>query len=113
MSLAGYDGRAEASGALFLGDGPAGIDVRASGLDLETLVATFVDSPPPLASRVDAELRFDMRDWEVDTLEGAGRVSFRAGEGEGWPVAGPAQREPGGSRGVVRHRGPARAHGAR
>ncbi|MGD8896223.1 MAG: translocation/assembly module TamB domain-containing protein [Acidobacteriota bacterium] len=91
LDLAGYDGRAEASGTVFLGDGPSTMDARAHDLDVETLVGTFVDAPPPLASRVDARLELEIRDWEVDTLEGRGGVVLRAAEGEGWPVTGPVQ----------------------
>jgi outer membrane protein assembly factor BamA len=91
LSLAGYDGRAEAEGAVFLGDGTSGLDLRTSGLDVKALVATFVDQAPPLASRVEAELRLDIRDWDMDTLEGQGRLSLRPRDGEGWPVAGPVR----------------------
>jgi hypothetical protein len=99
LSLAGYDGRAEARGAVFLGDGTSALDVRTSDLDVKALVATFVDDPPPLASRADAELRVDIRDWEVDTLQARGRLSLRPGEGEGAGDRGP-RRSPG----LVRHR---------
>jgi len=97
-SLAGYEGRAEATGTVSLGNGPTGLDVRATALDVRTLVRTFVDEPPPVSSRVDGELRFDLKDWEMDTLEGRGRLSFRPGEGGGWPLAGPARVDLGGGR---------------
>ncbi len=89
LDLAGYDGRVEGTGTVFLGDGPSSVDVRASDLDVEALVGAFVAAPPPLASRVDAQLELSIRDWDVDTLRGQGRLSLRPGEGEGWPLAGP------------------------
>ncbi len=45
VTLSGYRGRAEATGAVSLGDGPTGLDLRAFGLDVKALVGTFAESP--------------------------------------------------------------------
>ena len=89
MSLAGYDGRAEGEGTLFLGRGPASFELRASGLDARALVGTWVEDPPPLASGVDGEVRLGIEGWDLDTLTGEGQVWLRGGEDPGWPVDGP------------------------
>ena len=81
-----FDGVVTVRGTTDLSDHAGEFTVTARNLDVHEMSTLW--SSPVIASRADADLELRMRDWNPESLNGSGTISFRSQRSRGLPIAG-------------------------
>jgi outer membrane protein assembly complex protein YaeT len=85
---AGYQGSLKARGTADFGRKEVEAEIEAQGLDVSSLASVWTELPFPIASRVGAEARFSLQDWDVAQAEAQGLLRIETLPAEGVPVSG-------------------------
>jgi len=88
LVLRGYEGSIETSGSLDLSDMKLEARVKASGLDPNSLVATWVDSPFPLSSQLGAKIQLSLDKWQIMQSKAKGVIRLDSLTQEGLSLSG-------------------------
>ena len=88
LILRGYGGSVESQSRIDLDRGNINVRLRASGIDLNSLAATWTAKVPPLAARAGAEVELSLEDWQLARARGKGRLTLVATPESGLPLSG-------------------------
>ncbi len=88
LILRGYGGSVETQGRIDLTNGNMNGRFQASGIDLNSLAATWTRSVPSLSTRAGAEVELSIENWQLAQVKGKGKLTFEATRESGLPLAG-------------------------
>jgi outer membrane protein assembly complex protein YaeT len=88
LTLRGYGVSIASQGSLDIARGNMKIRLRASGIDLNSLAATWTGGIPPLAARAGAEVELSLENWQFARAKGNGELRFEEEPESGLPLSG-------------------------
>jgi outer membrane protein insertion porin family len=86
--LRGYGGSIESQSRLDLDRGNINVRLQASGIDLNSLAATWTQAAPRLAARAGAEVELSIENWQLARPRAKGRLTLAAAPESGLPLSG-------------------------